>query len=254
MSLEKTDALVIRQVDFSESSRVVTFFSRDFGRFSALAKGAKRLRGPFDAALDLLSECRVVFIKKSHGTLNLLTEARLSKRFQPQATGALGALSGLYAGYYVAELLAGLTEDFDPAPSVYELTQGTLENLSDPDESADALVIRFEVVLLQQIGLFPNLSECSVCGSSVSSDSKFAHWVCQGGILCANCRREEYAGARVSAGSIEILRRLTESDSPDHRLKLSLSHQQAQECHRIAVSAITHAMGRRPATLRYIQI
>ncbi len=45
MSLEKTDALVIRQVDFSESSRVVTFFSREFGRFSAMAKGAKRLKG-----------------------------------------------------------------------------------------------------------------------------------------------------------------------------------------------------------------
>ena len=69
MSLEKADALVIRQVDFSESSRVVTFFSREFGKFAALAKGAKRLKGPFDAALDLLSACRVVFIRKSSGTL-----------------------------------------------------------------------------------------------------------------------------------------------------------------------------------------
>ncbi len=254
MSLEKTDALVIRQVDFSESSRVVTFFSREFGRFSAMAKGAKRLKGPFDAALDLLSECRVVFIKKSHGTLNLLTEARLSKRFQPQAKGALGALSGLYGGYYVAELLAGLTEDFDPAPGIFELTQKTLEQLSDAESDADSAIIQFEVALLQEIGLFPNLFECSVCGAAVSPDSKFAHWVCQGGLLCANCRREEYAGSSVSAGSIEILRKLTELDSTGTRMRISFSKQQAQECHRIAVSAITHAMGRRPGTLRYIQI
>ncbi len=121
MSLEKADALVIRQVDFSESSRVVTFFSREFGKFAALAKGAKRLKGPFDAALDLLSACRVVFIRKSSGTLNLLTESRLIRRFQPQNSGSKSGLSSLYGGYYVAELLSGLTEDFDPAPEVYDL-------------------------------------------------------------------------------------------------------------------------------------
>lgn len=254
MSLEKTEALVIRQVDFSESSRVVTFFSREFGRFSALAKGAKRLKGPFDAALDLLSECRVVFIKKSHGTLNLLTEARLSSRFQPQAKGSAGALSSLYGGYYVAELLAGLTEDFDPAPDLYQLTVNTLQSLSDPNAAADLVVIHFEISILQQIGLFPNLFECSVCGSAVSTDHKYAHWVSQGGVLCANCRREEYAGTSVSAGSIEILRKVMEADSPELVSRIVISKQQAQECHRIAVSAITQALGRRPSTLRYIQI
>ena len=83
VSLEKADAIVIRQADFSESSRVVTFFSREFGKFAALAKGAKRLKGPFDAALDLLSTCRVDFIRKSSGTLNLLTESRITQRVTP---------------------------------------------------------------------------------------------------------------------------------------------------------------------------
>ena len=51
---EKTEAVVIRHVDFSETSKVVTLFTRDFGKISALAQGARRLRGPFEAALDLL--------------------------------------------------------------------------------------------------------------------------------------------------------------------------------------------------------
>ena len=42
MSLEKTDAIVIRLVDFSETSCVVTLFSRDYGKIAALAKGARR--------------------------------------------------------------------------------------------------------------------------------------------------------------------------------------------------------------------
>ena len=94
MSTEKSDALVIRQADFSETSRVVTFFSRDFGKLAALAKGAKRLKGQFEAALDLLSTCRIVFIRKSTDSLNLLTEASLVARFRPSGRN----LTALYGG------------------------------------------------------------------------------------------------------------------------------------------------------------
>src|SRR5262249_7140061 len=84
MSSEKSAAIVIRQVDFSESSRVVTMFTREFGKVAVLAKGAKRLKGPFEAALDLLAVCDVVFIRKSTSGLDILTEARLQTRFRPK--------------------------------------------------------------------------------------------------------------------------------------------------------------------------
>jgi len=253
VSLEKAEAIVIRQVDFSESSRVVTFFSKEFGKFAVLAKGAKRLKGPFDAALDLLSTCRIVFIRKSSNTLHLLTEARLVSRFQPQNSGAKGGLSSLYGGYYVAELLSGLTEDFDPAPELYDLAIGTLNRLSTAEAVPSSVIIHFEISLLQQIGLLPNLFECSICGGSVMHNGRFAHWVSQGGLICEDCRREEYSGTSISAGSIEVLRRMTQ-DSPELISRMKLSQQQAEECHKLAVSAITNALGRRPSTLRYVQI
>ena len=83
MSTEKTDAVVIRQADFSESSRVVTFFTREWGKVSMVAKGARRLKGPFEAALDLLTVSRIVFIRKLSTSLDILTEAQLITRFRP---------------------------------------------------------------------------------------------------------------------------------------------------------------------------
>jgi DNA repair protein RecO (recombination protein O) len=252
VSLEKAQAIVIRQVDFSESSRVVTFFSREFGKFAALAKGARRLKGPFDAALDLLSECRVVFIKKSSGALNLLTEARLSNRFQPQNSDASRRLNSLYGGYYIAELLNGLTEDFDPAPDLFDLSVLSLAALTAPEPGPITVIIHFEISLLHLIGLLPNLSECSICGGTAQQTGHYAHWVSQGGLICHDCRREEYSGTSISAGSLEILRRLSES-TPDQITRLKLNPQQTAECHRLALSAITQAMGRKPTTLRYLQ-
>ena len=174
-------------------------------------------------------------------------------RFQPQNSGTKGGLSSLYGGYYVAELLNGLTEDFDPAPEVYDLAISTLSALSSPENLSSPVIIHFEISLLQLIGLLPNLFECSVCGEPVEIDRQFAHWVSQGGVLCGACRREEFAGVSISSGSIEILRRLTQ-ESPDTIHSIEFTKKQTEECHRLAVSAITHALGRRPSTLRYIQI
>src|SRR5688572_31702494 len=123
MAAEKSDAIVIRLADFSESSKVVTLFTREFGKVAALAKGAKRLKSPFEAALDLLAQCRIVFLRKSSSGLDILTEAQLLQRFRPTSRD----LTRLYAGYYVAELLDGLTEEYDPHPELYDAAAAILE-------------------------------------------------------------------------------------------------------------------------------
>lgn len=249
VSTEKAEAIVIRQVDFSESSRVVTFFSREFGKFSALAKGAKRLKGPFDAAIDVLSRCRIVFIRKSSGSLHLLTEARLVSRFRPAA----GSLSALYGGYYVAELVCSLTEDDDVAPEIFDLTTRTLQALSQTDGDPHTSLVLFEVGMLRALGSLPDLYDCIVCGHSVSKGTQVAHWVSQGGLLCGECRRQEYAGTSITAGTVAVLRKLGEpGDGIPERIRLT--KQQTVECHRFAVSAITNLLGRKPKTLRYIDL
>ncbi len=122
MSSEKATALVLKVVEFSETSSVVTLFTREFGKIQALAKGARRPKGPFESALDLLALCRIVFLRKSSGALDLLTEAKLERRFRPPGDN----LSCLYAGYYVAELLSELTDDYDSNPALFDLADQTL--------------------------------------------------------------------------------------------------------------------------------
>jgi DNA repair protein RecO (recombination protein O) len=251
VSTEKADAIVIRQVDFSESSRIVTFFSREFGKLTAMAKGAKRLKGPFDAALDLLSTGRIVFIRKSAGTLNLLTEARLTTRFRPQGADLLR----VYGGYYVADLLNGLTEDFDPHPDLFDQSARVLQSLCSADSTPSLSIVHFEVVLLREIGLLPNLDGCSVCGNAITFHGQFTHWASQGGLLCAGCRREEYSGKSVSAESVRFMRQLANPESTDPPPTPPTPPAQAtlKQCHQLAVSAITSALGRRPRTLRYLE-
>src|SRR5438067_7287751 len=128
MPAEKAQALVLRTADWSETSRIATFWTREFGKVRALAKGGRRLKSNFETALDLLTVCSIVFLRKSSGSLDLLTEARVVRRFPRLST----ELSALYAGYYVAELLADWTEDYDPHPLLFDEALAALRALGTP--------------------------------------------------------------------------------------------------------------------------
>jgi DNA repair protein RecO (recombination protein O) len=247
MSTEKTEGLVIRQADFSETSRVVTFFTRDFGKVSTIAKGARRLKGPFEAALDLLTVCRIVFLRKSSASLDILTEAQLVSRFKPHGRD----LVSLYGGYLVAELLSSLTEEYDPHPELYDEAVATLRRLSAGPRPREA-VLRFALVALREIGQLPATDACVACGKPVAGDQGYAFWVSQGGLLCAGCRRSEFQSHEVSAGSVAVIRRLA-SEPHDVLDRIVISQQQQQEIQRLAMAAISHVLGHRPRMFRYLQ-
>ena len=247
MSAEKSEALVVRQVDFSETSRVVTLFTRDFGKISALAKGARRLKGPFESALDLLARCQIVFLRKSSSGLDLLTEAKLLDRFHPGSRD----LVGLYGGYYVAELLSSLSEEYDPHAAWYDEAVRTLDRLEKGGNSKLA-IIRFELATLREIGQLPSFDACIVCGKSAETQTPFGFWVSQGGLICRNCRPAEYQHQAVQPGTLAILRRLAaESDTSLDRL--IVSSPQLQQMRQLMTTALSHILGHRPKMLRYLQ-
>ncbi len=246
MTQEKTDGLVVRLVDFSESSRIVTLFTADFGKISALAKGAKRLRGPFEAALDLLAECRVVFLRKPSGGLHLLTEAQLRNRFAPSRRSMIP----LYGGYYVAELLAGLTEEDDPHPLLFNESLLTLRRL-ETDDDPRVPIVRFELALLRELGHLPEFDQCLVCERPVTDGGRFRFWVSQGGLICDRCRKPEYAQSPIHSETIDLLKRLAQP-VVDWSPPPTISPLQFRELRYILSAAISHQLERRPATLRYL--
>src|SRR5436189_4447899 len=148
MSIEKAHALVIRTSDFSETSRVVTLWTRELGKVRALAKGGRRLRSSFDSALDLLTVCGIVLLRKSSGSLDLLTEAQVEKRFNRLRSD----LSALYAGYYIAELLADWTEELDPHPALFDEAIAALSELGGEGVETGPRVMRFEMRFLCALG------------------------------------------------------------------------------------------------------
>jgi DNA repair protein RecO (recombination protein O) len=208
MASEKTLALVVRLVEFSETSCVVTLFTRDFGKIGALAKGARRPKSPFESALDLLALCRIVFLHKSSDVLDLLTEAKLERRFRL----ATRDLSRLYAGYYVAELLRDLTDTGDPHPELFDAADQTLIALSGPTDLF-RVVLRFEMTALRVLGHLPSLHGCASCGEPIVLTGRVPFGQLAGGLLCARCRPGQRQVVSVTAGVVRVLQQFAAEDS-----------------------------------------
>jgi len=200
LSSEKTEAIVLRAIPWSETSLVVTLWTRDFGKLSAIAKGARRLRSPFESALDLLAHSSVVFLAKPGDVLDLLTEAKLMRRFRSGQRNLLN----LYCGYYVAELLLATTEDGSPIAELFALTQRTLEDLDVVELPAEVL-LRFELNLLRLLGHMPSLDGCVGCGESVQVLESVAFGIESGGVLCQACIPGQRSIIRLKKPTIEHL-------------------------------------------------
>ena len=255
MPPEKALALVVRGTDWSETSRIATLFTREFGKVRALAKGGRRLKSNFDIAFDLLNVCNVVFLRKAHGGLDLLTEAQTAERFPALRQD----LKALYAGYYIAELLADGTQDYDPHPELFDVALETLRNLGTQPltqvGSPDAFdsIISFELVWLRELGYSPRLDACSSCGSEVvpAGAERVQFSPSAGGVICSACGPATADRRMLTVDALNALRGLTEAqEQPGAKPDLTAVR---GELRSLFGQIVSFVLGHRPKLLSYLE-
>jgi DNA repair protein RecO (recombination protein O) len=248
MPAEKSDAIVLKVVEFSETSCVVTMFTRDFGKITAIAKGARRPKSPFESALDVLSVCRIVFHHKSADVLDLLTEAKLIRRFR----AAERDLQQLYAGYYVAELLLSLTDFGHHVESLFQAAEQALIDLDHGVHHADCL-LRFELLMLRYSGQLPLFSKCVDCGSPLTNDAYAMFSVYAGGMVCQNCRDGKRQVIRIQSDNLRQLDRMSEPAWVRTEIDDRDGSRQG-EVRGLMNLFIAHLLGRRPKMSEYLDV
>ncbi|NOX58994.1 MAG: DNA repair protein RecO [Planctomycetes bacterium] len=197
MAIIKDNAVVLRRLDYSESSQVLAVFTREHGKVRLIAKGIKRAtRGRFAPAIDLLDTGHLVF---SVRTLRQEALAILTEWTQSEAGAALrDRLDRLLAAQYVAFAVAELTEDWDPHPLLFDGIRQTLTSLTT-DTQTLATVTAFQRCLLHEVGSFPILDHCVGCLRPIQARGAIFLSSREGGLLCCDCegaRSEKYAIGR----------------------------------------------------------
>ncbi len=243
----QSEALVLKTVDFSETSLVLTLLSREYGKIRALAKGGRRIKGPFESALDLMSQVLVTYIPKRGDALDLLTESKLVRRFRPTKEN----YGGMYAGYYLIELLNEMTIEQEPMPELFDLAVGAMSQLID-GAPVMPTVMRFEWQLLEQTGHFPSLDLCVHCDGEIDlTQHRIAFGHIDGGVVCPNCRPGTQQVSMVTPELIRAIRRW-HGDHDDGKNDAGFDASQQGPMRALLNQYVSHLIGKRPVMFDYL--
>ena len=140
----------MRKQHVTESSLIVTWYTREFGKLKTIAKGARRPKGPFQGKIDLFYVDELLFMPSKSSDLHLLHDC-----FLEQPHKALRErMESFAAASYVCELLELATEREDPNPELFDLLLATL-NALESNARPEPMILWFELHLLAAIGWKP---------------------------------------------------------------------------------------------------
>ncbi len=203
MALVKDSAIVLRRLDYSETSQVLAVFTRAHGQLRLIAKGIKR--GTKDRAgicIDLLELGDAVFSLRPGKESNLAT---LTEWRQRDGHAHLRQdLGRMYAAQYAAEATAHLTELHDPHPVLFDGMAALLHRLKEAGTLSR--LVEYLLLLLKEIGLQPEWANCVNCGRSVGGDPVAYFSSRQGGVVCRDCEAALVEKRRVRIETLETCR------------------------------------------------
>lgn len=231
MERYQDEAVVLSVVDYGEADRIVTLLTRERGKLSAFAAGARKSKRRFAGALEPSTHLRVQLVE-GRGSMFRLDGADILASF-PRLRAELPLIA---RGLYCVELARELTREHEPQEELYALLVTYLTAL-DARQAGPTSLIAFELTALAHAGLMPRFDACSLCGGEAGGVPRFDPE--HGGVVCQGCSLRSSEGVRVDPELLRALRALQEGGRTP---MVALQRQRARELLNLFIS---HQLGRR---------
>ena len=175
-----TRALVLRQVDYKETDKILTVLTPDNGKMTLSARGCRRKNSALAAGCQLLTWSEMT-LYEYQGRWSV-KEATAERRFE----GVRDDLDKLSLACYFAEMTELLAVEELPAPELLSLVLNSLHALDKLDVPPAQVKAAFELKAMCLAGYEPSLDGCAVCGAQTPEKPQFH--LSQGVVHCAACR------------------------------------------------------------------
>jgi DNA repair protein RecO (recombination protein O) len=164
-------AFVLHSHDWSESSLILELFTREAGRVVAAAKGAKRPTSQLRAVLMPFQRITVQFAR-TRGDDS--AEVRTLRTAEWGGEAALLHGAAWFAGFYLNELLLRLLARDDAHPRLFDAYATALGSLDGGEPHSESALRAFELLLLQETGVLPELQRTTLTQAPVQPQRRYA--------------------------------------------------------------------------------
>lgn len=250
MPLFTTNAIVIRSLHYGESDKIVTFFTKDFGKIKGIAKGARRSRKRFQNALGLFSHLRLIFFDREGMGLVRAEGCDILHTF-PQIREDLKKI--FYGNYYL-ELINEMAGERERNPEAFDLLLSFLLTLEEIDPQEEQLRM-FEIRMLSLFGYRPNMRRCGLCKRDWDNSTEIASVFFSlemGTLVCESCSNTLNNLIPLSLGTARLIERISQMELEKiHRFKFTF--QALLESRELLPKFITYQLGKELKSLKALR-
>ena len=167
MALFETEALILRSYNLAEADKIVVCLSRSAGLIRGVAKGCRKLKNRFGAALEPFTLVNLTYYEKENQELVSFRQVEILKsRFNLSSNATM--LTGFS---YMGDLIIDFSPPHQANDNLFRMAQACFEAASETPADLDAVLRYFEVWLLKLEGFLPELRTCANCHKAFSDDA-----------------------------------------------------------------------------------
>jgi len=199
----RSEAILLRLVDFGESDRIVHLLCPEVGRLTAIAKGARRSVKRFGGSLDLCNLLRVQVEKRRPTSMARIDQAILVHPY----LGLRERPARFALACYLVEIVDRMAPEEGPRADlegIYHFLRSALR-LIETHPVDRRLQVLLELRALSALGLRPELRHCVACGREPGPEPRVSFGVADGGVLCGACALRSEGRLEVHLGTLRAL-------------------------------------------------
>jgi DNA repair protein RecO (recombination protein O) len=243
VSVEKSEAIVLRTYNLTESSKIIVMLTPERGKVRAVAKGVRRTKSKFGSALEPITHVEVQTHFKEGRDLQTLSQAETRESF----ASIRSDLTRLGLASVMCELMEQFVQENEGSTQQFVLLLSSLKTLGSMSKNYGSLSVSFYMKLLDISGLLPEVNYCARCKGTIRD---YAYLTDAGGVLCSKCSAG--MGERVSSGSLKVMTRLHSTDWTMLE-RIRLSEQSVNEILSALNSYIFYHTGRELKSVKFLR-
>jgi len=194
-----TDAIVLSRFDLGEADRVMTLITPGIGKLKAIAKGIRKPTSRIGGSLEPFAELQVALARGR--TFDVVTQVSVGHAW----LNLRDDLESAATAWYLAELADRSLEERHAAEPLYALLRRAYE-LLDAGMAPGRVARWYEMHLLDELGVRPEVDRCVECDRVLEADGRF-RWVPPlGGVLCDRCAGPPHDRAGLTLDALKLLK------------------------------------------------
>ena len=215
MAIIKTEGIVISETNYSESSKIIKIFTKDYGIISAISKGCRNVKSKIRGISNQFSYANYDISYKETGLSTIIDGSTINT-----LRNIITDIDNITYLTYILDLTEQVYKH-SSSKEIYPLLVSLINKLND---KYDPLVLTYiyEIKLLNYLGIKPNVDSCTICGNTKNI---LTISISDGGYICSSCYKN---GKIYSSNVIKLIRMFTYIDI-DSISKISIKEETKQE-------------------------